>query len=233
MRNRTGAGWLGAAQALLLAGVLAGCGDTDDKGARAPVSPTAPVSAHPSASGTASPAAGGRVGPAGSACPLPVAFDIAPDWKPMAVRVTEPSASPSDGLGEDLRKELMESLLHQGPFTAVCEVDAKPAGNIGFLRVWKAGPGDADARGALQKFVTAEEGARHATYRTFSSGGLKGVRVDYEVWDELLEESKEECAFAVVTADGPVVVHLGGLDTQEHEEMLPAFDLAQRTVRTT
>ncbi|MFF9625170.1 lipoprotein [Streptomyces griseosporeus] len=236
MRGRTGAGWRGAAQVLLLAGVLAGCGGSSgDEGGRPPASAsaTAAASGQPSAPGAASPAAsGGRIGAAGSACRLPVTFDTARGWKAEAIESPKPSGSPANEFAEDLGNELVDGLLRQGPVTAVCEIDAKPAGNIGFLRVWKGEPGDADARGVLQGFVTAEEGARHATYRTFTSGGLTGARVDYEVWSELLEESKKECALAVVTSHGPVVLHLGGMDDDEHEEMLPAFELAQRTLRT-
>ncbi|MFF9276855.1 lipoprotein [Streptomyces griseosporeus] len=230
MRGRTGAGWRGAAQVLLLAGVLAGCGGSDDEGARPAA--TAPAG-QTGAPGAASPAAsGGRIGAAGSACRLPVTFEVARGWKAKAIASPKPSGSPAGEFAEELGEDLVDGLLRQGPVTAVCEIDAKPAGHIGFLRVWKGEPGDADARGVLQGFVTAEEGARHATYRTFTSGGLTGARVDYEVWSELLEESKKECALAVVTADGPVVVHLGGMDDQEHEEMLPAFELARRTLRT-
>lgn len=58
------------------------------------------------------------------------------------------------------------------------------------------------------------------------------MEVEYLYSSELLDETKKESAFAVTTADGPVVVHLGGLDTEEHEEMLPAYDLARRTLRT-
>ncbi|MFD5348217.1 lipoprotein [Streptomyces anulatus] len=37
--------------------------------------------------------------------------------------------------------------------------------------------------------------------------------------------------FAVATPDGPVVVHLGGMDTEEHTAMLPAFELAKKTLK--
>jgi len=36
----------------------------------------------------------------------------------------------------------------------------------------------------------------------------------------------------VSTADGPVVLHLGGMDTAEHTAMLPAYELAKQTLRT-
>jgi hypothetical protein len=84
----------------------------------------------------------------------------------------------------------------------------------------------------LEDFVAAEDGVSGEKYRTFRSGGVSGVAVEYLYASELLDETKKESAFAVMTADGPVVVHLGGLDTEEHEEMLPAYELARRTLRT-
>lgn len=210
--------WRGMAHVALLAGVLTGC-------SQAPEGDDAKTSASPSATpetsgkdgkdgkdgavGTAADS-GGTIGAAGSACELPVRFDIAKSWKAEAV----------------------EAPLRQGPVSLACEIDAKPAGSIGFLRVWTGASGDADARTVLEAFVAADEGAGTAQYRSFRSGELSGVEVEYLYAGELLDEKKEESAFAVVTADGPVVVHLGGLDTEEHEEMLPAYELAKRTLRT-
>ncbi|MFJ3772672.1 lipoprotein [Streptomyces sp. NPDC090075] len=200
----------------LLAGLLTGC----DVSAR---SADVTVSGHGS-SGAAESA--GTVGAAGSACALPVTFDIAVGWKAEAV----------DGLGAVASGgpdgDLAGSLLRQGPVTLVCEIDAKPAGAIGFLRVSTGKPGGGDARAVLRAFVAAEDGAGRARYRTFAAGGLAGVRVDYVQTGKLLGESKKESALAVVTPQGPVVLHLGGLDSAEHDEMLPAFELAQDTLRT-
>ncbi|MFF0092449.1 lipoprotein [Streptomyces canus] len=209
---RVGAGntWLRMAHVALLAGVLTGCSEAaegDDAKASARPSATAETSGPDD---TAAAAGGGMIGAAGSACELPVTFDIAKSWKAEAV----------------------EAPLSQGPVSLVCEVDAKPAGNIGFLRVWAGKSGDADTRAVLEAFVAAEDGVSKEKYRTFTSGGVSGVEVEYLYSSELLDETKKESAFAVTTADGPVVVHLGGLDTEEHEEMLPAYELARRTLRT-
>lgn len=210
------------AQVALLAGVLAGCSQASDGETRATSSAPGATS---EASDTASEASGGSgavaerggtVGASGSACELPVTFDIAKDWKAEAVEAGAAS----------------DALLRQGPVTAACEVDAKPAGNIGFLRVWTGKPGDDDARTVLKAFVAAEDGASHAEYREVKAGGLDGVEVSYEYTSELLDETKPERALAVTTARGPVVVHLGGLDAEEHRAMLPAFELAKRTLRT-
>ncbi|MFJ4199682.1 lipoprotein [Streptomyces sviceus] len=101
----------------------------------------------------------------------------------------------------------MQAPLSQGPVTLRCEIDAKPVGS------------------------TAEAGVSKQKYSAFTSGGLLGTKVEYLYAGELLDETKKETAFAVTAADGQVVVHVGGLDTDEHEEMLPAYELARRTLR--
>lgn len=207
MLVRAGNTWHRMAHVALLAGVLTGCSEAAE-GDGSPGS--ARPSARASGSDDTAPSSGGSVGAAGSACELPVTFDTAKSWKAEAVKAP----------------------LRQGPVSLACEIDAKPAGNIGFLRVWAGKPGDADARTALKAFVAAEAGVSEAKYSSFTSGGLSGVEVEYLYTSELLEETKKESAFAVTTADGPVVVHLGGFDTAEHEEMLPAYELARRTLRT-
>ncbi|MFJ6386773.1 lipoprotein [Streptomyces sp. NPDC091972] len=210
MLVRAGNTWLWTAHAALLAGVLTGCSEAaDGDDSQASTRPSASASAETSGAGDSAAPRGGTIGAAGSACELPVAFDTAKSWKAEAV----------------------EAPLDQGPVSLACEIDAKPAGNIGFLRVWAGKPGDADARTVLEAFVAAEEGVSGAKYSAFTSGGLSGAKVEYLYTSELLEETKKESAFAVTTAEGPVVVHLGGLDTEEHEEMLPAYELARRTLR--
>jgi len=208
---RVGAGntWRRMAHVALLTGVLAGCSEAEEAGkadsdSRASARPSATTATATTAS------SGGTIGAAGSPCELPVTFDFAKSWT----------------------AESVEAPLRQGPVSLACEIDAKPAGNIGYLRVWTGEPGSDDARKVLEAFVAAEDGASKAQYRSFKAGELAGVEVEYLYTSELLDEKKTESAFAVTTADGPVVVHLGGLDTEEHEEMLPAYELAQRTLRT-
>ncbi|WP_433920218.1 lipoprotein [Streptomyces canus] len=201
--------WLRMAHVALLAGVLTGCSEAaegDESKASARPTATAETSGPHDTAATS----GGSIGAAGSACELPVTFDIAKSWKAEAV----------------------EAPLSQGPVSLACEIDAKPAGNIGFLRVWAGKSGEADTRAVLEAFLAAEDGVTKEKYRTFTSGGVSAVEVEYLYSSELLDETKKESAFAVTTADGPVVVHLGGLDTEEHEEMLPAYELARRTLRT-
>ncbi|MFF9016003.1 lipoprotein [Streptomyces sp. NPDC014870] len=197
-----------ALAALAAAGTLTGCLSTEPKPDRVLPAPKSPAA-------TATKAAAGSLGAAGSACALPVSFGLAADWKPQAVKATD--------------DEVFAALGKQGPATMVCEVDAKPAGNIGYLRVWTAG--ESPARAALEGFVKAEEGTSKVTYKETKAGALPAVEVTYTVYNKLMEESKEERAFAVAAPKGTVIVHLGGLDSQEHREMLPALELARTTLK--
>lgn len=192
--------------AAALAAALAGCTEAADDDAKAKAEATVSASATAAGAGVKS---GGSIGAAGSACELPVTFDIAEAWT----------------------AETVDAPLRQGPVTLACEVDAKPAGHIGYLRVWTADPGDADVRTVLEAFVAAEDGASKARYGTFTAGGLTGVEVEYAYTNEFEDAPKTERALAVTTPRGPVVVHLGGLDTEEHEAMLPAYELARRTLK--
>ncbi|MFF5468533.1 lipoprotein [Streptomyces achromogenes] len=235
MRVRVGTAGGRVAVAAAVAMLLGGCaGAADDDGK---TSAGASAGAKGAAAGDAgkkatAAARGGTLGPAGSACELPVSFGISKGWEPKPIDAEKELAQVSKGEDGDLAGELAASMLRQGPVTAACEIDAKPSGNIGFLRVWKGKPGDADAGGVLRAFVAAEEGAGKAKYHSFKTGGgVPAVEVEYLSTNKLLEETKKESAFAVGTPDGPVVLHLGGMDTREHEEMLPAFELAKQTLK--
>ncbi|MER7945929.1 lipoprotein [Streptomyces sp. NPDC096079] len=195
--------------ALVAAGLLlTACGTTPQ-----PATPAAGAST--AAGAPAAPQAAATLGGPGSACALPVSFALAADWKPRAI--------------EDPENPEFAALTRQGPATVRCEVDAKPAGNIGYLRVWTAAKGP--ARTALEAFVKAEKGSSAASYRETKAGTLPAAEVTYTVGEPLLGESKEERAFAVSTPKGTVIVHLGGLDTDEHRAMLPAYELARSTTK--
>lgn len=225
--------------AALLVGVLTGCsaaGSGSDAKAAVSASPTEDETARVAESG-------GRVGPAGSACELPVSFDVAADWKAEAVDADVAGSGGGSGksggsggtgdMDDEFAREIADAFLRRGPVTAACEIDAKPAGYIGFLRVWTGEPGAGDARRVLEEFVTAEDGASEPEYRSFSTGGLDGAEVTYLVTSELLDGARKQRALAVAAPGGPVVVHLGGLDDDEHEGMLPAYELAKGTLRAT
>ncbi|WP_308403922.1 lipoprotein [Streptomyces sudanensis] len=236
-----GTGW--GAVAVAAAALLSGCGpdggparaEGGAPAASAPASPTAPAvsgtpaaPASPAAPSAAAPAApapkGGTVGAAGSACPLPVTFDVAAGWEPKKV---EPIDDPE--LAE------LNELLEQGPLTTVCEIDAKPAGQIGFLRVWTGDAGGATPRAALEAFVAADSAASVAyrDVRAGAGGALPATEATYVVTSELLDEPKPVHALAVATPRGPLVLELGGMDDVEHTAMLPAYELAKRSLAAT
>ncbi|MGW0080113.1 lipoprotein [Streptomyces sp. NPDC003393] len=229
-----GTAWRGTvAAAVLLGGALTGCSQaSDDDGHRASRTPTTATGTGTADAGTDAGTEttrgvarrGGGVGAAGSACPLPVSFDVAADWKAEAV-------DPDVGGDSPEARAIADAFLRVGPVTAACEIDAKPAGIIGFLRVYTGKPGSGDARSVLRAFLTAEGDVSKAQYSPFTGGGLDGVQVEYLITLKTLDESSTESALAVVTPKGPVVLHLGGLDTEEHDQMLPAYELAKRTLR--
>lgn len=202
------------APALLVTVALTGCGSSDG-GTKAADRPAQETKATPAGKPVTS---GGTIGPAGSACPMPVTFDYATSWTPKGVKV-DPDA-------------VLAELAQQGKVTVVCEINAKATGNIGFLRVWAGEPSDiSEPREALEAFLADEESASKVTYTAIEAGSLAAAEVTYTTHSELLDESKPERAFAVSTPDGPVVVHLGGLDSDEHRQMLPAYELAKRTLK--
>ncbi|MFH0180564.1 lipoprotein [Streptomyces cacaoi] len=212
----------GLTLAALLTGLMTGCAAEE-------ADPDATSGASGASATTTAKVAqrGGSIGASGSACELPVTFDIAEFWKAEAVDAEETSTATGD------LADLADAFLRQGPVTMACEVDAKPAGKIGFLRVWTGEPGDTDARAVLEDFVAAAQAASGARYSTVKAGDITGTEVEYVTTSELLEETKKEHALAVTTSEGPVVLHLGGMDTAEHEAMLPAYELAKSTLRTT
>lgn len=203
--------------ALLATLVLAGCSSaSQDAGAVAEKPGSGKPSQKTGAAGKTA-VEGGTVGSRGSACPLPVTFDLAASWKPKAVHV-------------DPDSELGAALGVQGGVTMVCEIDAKP-GNIGYLRVWQGEKPGRTPRQVLEAFIADEDSAEKVTYGETRVGDLAAAEVGYTVRSKLLDELKKQRAFAVATPDGPVVVHLGGMDSEEHEAMLPAYELAKKSLR--
>ncbi|WP_330461372.1 lipoprotein [Streptomyces sp. NBC_00820] len=233
MQVRVGSVLGGVVRVMVLTAVLGGCAqsaDGDEDESR-PSASTPGVSKGAGAEGKGA-VSGGSIGAAGSPCELPVSFDIAEGWKAKGIDAEAELSKTAGGSDGGAPGELAESFLRQGPVTTACEIDAKPAGHLGFLRVWTGKPGAGDARAVLREFVAAEDDVSEERYRAVElGGGLSGVEVRYLYTSKLLDETKKETAFAVSTPQGPVVVHLGGLDTEEHEAMLPAYELAKRTLR--
>lgn len=173
------------------------------------------------------PEATSSIGAEGDPCELPVSFELAADWEPEAVDL--------DGVDEELA-----DLFAQGPFVVACELDGKPAGHLGFIRVYTAGDVGGSPRRSLETFVDGEfpdtEGVsnyamREVEYADAELGGRAASEVRYVTWNATLEQTKTYAAFAVDTPRGAVVVKLGGFDDAEHEAMLPAYELVKRTLR--
>jgi hypothetical protein len=151
---------------------------------------------------------------------LPVEFDLAESWLPKAVIMdTDPDSE-------------LAFLTRQGPVAITCEIDAKPAGNIGFLRVWIADASDDSPRQILDAFMAEAGDIEEPEYLEAKAGEFAAAEVSYLTSSELFDESKKERALAVSTPNGVVVLHLGGLDTEEHEAMLPAYELAKQSMRS-
>ncbi|MFH8370555.1 lipoprotein [Streptomyces sp. NPDC018031] len=164
-----------------------------------------------------------KLGDRGTACELPVHFTLATSWKAEAI-----TPATVDRMGP---------LGRQGPLTPACELDARPTGHTGFLTVW-SGTGGAAAPGGtpralLEKFVDDENFASDIEYRDTRAGGLPATEVGYTVADLSAGEVRPERALAVMTGHGGVVIHLGGLNAAEHQALLPAFELAKRTLGPT
>ncbi|WP_405937147.1 lipoprotein [Streptomyces sp. NBC_00726] len=201
----------GLVPVLLAAAALTGCSSDADAGGDAKAGKSAAPAAKTAAEGSS-------VGGPGSGCELPVTFGLAEDWKPAAVVPADPDSE-------------LGALFTQGPVDLVCEIDAKPAGHIGFLRVWRGKSKDASPRATLEGFVKAEENTSEVTYTQFTAGGQAATEVTYTFRSPIMDGPRLTHAFALATPEGPVVVHLGGLDSDEHEEMLPAYELAKTSVR--
>lgn len=212
----------GVIPAALLMGLVTGCSflrsepepdatvspsGSADKGAR-------PAEAGGSGGSGKGVAKGGTVGGGDSPCRLPVTFDLAEDWKPAAV---------------DQDAEF--GLTDVGTVSLVCEIDAKPAGSIGYLRVWTGDRKKEDPRAALKAFIAENAKSRKGdSYRETQAGPYDAVELRYVNTNELLEEPKKERALAFTTPRGVMILDLGGLDTQEHEAMVPAYELARKSI---
>jgi hypothetical protein len=185
--------------------LLAGC--THAGSEQAAKAQTAAVDQRATWSDPAAAARAGAVGKTGSACPLPVAFALAKSWKPAAVPA---------GVAE------------QGGFTLRCEVDAKPAGHLGYLRVW-VGTGD-DPAAALEHFLAGQPGVRGRQNRTAQAGTLTAAESTYLTDNADIGVHRQERLLAVTAPKGAVVLELGGLSADEHRAMLPAFVLAKESL---
>ncbi|MFF2022174.1 lipoprotein [Streptomyces sp. NPDC058171] len=191
---------------VLLSVLLAGCTSTtvtekpSEPGGR---------SASVDANGDEGGSGGGAVGGAGSACALPVSFDVARGWEAGAT-----------GASQDPKVS----------FSLVCEVEGTTT--PGLLRVWAGGRSGDDPERALRAFVDdfVIRLAR-AEYAGVEAGEFTGAEVVYTEEDQagtaLPQKSR---AFAVGSGEGVVIVHLWGTG-DAGAGMRTAYELAKRTVR--
>lgn len=161
----------------------------------------------------------GAIGGADSTCPLPVTFDRARGWAPERI-------ADDAGKGEPA----LEALVRPGPFRVACELESPV--NVGYLRIY-VGPttlASEDPEQVLGQFVKDLDEGIEPIFASFESGeGLVGTEVAYV--DILAGERVKRRAFLVAGTDGVAVVHVGGLDDEEHAGMLPTFELAKESVR--
>ncbi|MEV4664491.1 lipoprotein [Micromonospora echinofusca] len=206
-----------AVLAALTIGLTGGCADGKEE------SPSAGASPSTSPSATASPvtpgppwhdevaaaAAGTTVGGKGTPCELPVTFSVPARWKVEAVK----------GSAEFGEARLGKALM-------LCEIDAKPAGAIGFLRVWRVDGVAGGAEAHLKHFLDAySPKAADAEYRRLKAGTLDAVEASYPRRDG---DAVDDRAVAVSSLYGPIVL---SLDTPEPTELLPAYQLVKQSAR--
>ncbi|GAA0396573.1 lipoprotein [Streptomyces luteireticuli] len=220
MRRFTG----GLVSVALLVGALAGCGsggdgkDAKEKRADKAAGEKADApSGSPESPKERKPAGPAKFGEPGSACELPVTFEPAKGWK-----VTELSGKTAEFMGR---------LTEHKSVRAVCNLDAKPTGVLGTMTLWTAPRRGDSPRKVMETFVT--EAKRHLVkqeYRDITVAGLPAVEAVYVLNSPLMDEDREQRAFAVNTPKGAFVVALGGVSTGEHRKMLPGYELVKRTL---
>jgi hypothetical protein len=200
------------ARAVAILVVLAALAATGCSGgsSRPPAGPAAGAASSPAAGAASGPAddwadpaparAGGRSTPA---CDLPVAFDVATGW------VAKPVAADA-------------AAAWGGPHRVVCEIDGKPAGVIGFIRVYAATGGD--VRNALQEHLRAPSRADEQRFRPIGTPAGLASEVAYRGAESPVR------VFAVTVGSHSVLVDWAGLDEEEHRGGLPAYVLARGSI---
>jgi hypothetical protein len=146
------------------------------------------------------------VGP-GKACPAPIAFDTAEKWKPVPI---------TDQFIDGIR------LTDEG-LTLLCEIDAKPAEVIGFIRVWKVQA--ANLHDALRDGVRGFTKGQGFTFKKITVGGRDALEATYT------SDGSPGRAFVVTASNGDlIVVNWTGFDKEEHQAGLPAYELARSSL---
>ncbi|WP_347404845.1 lipoprotein [Micromonospora sp. WMMD1102] len=145
---------------------------------------------------------------------LRISFEMPARWKAKPVEVDPEFAE----------------LAELGGANMWCEIDAKPAGNIGFLRVWMVDRGAViGARKGLEQFLDEYGKLTDVQYRETKAGPISAIEATFLKESELTGEPTRGRALVVGTRMGTFLLTLGGTDTEEYEEMLPAYQLAKST----
>ncbi|MFC4997843.1 lipoprotein [Dactylosporangium cerinum] len=143
-------------------------------------------------------AAAGKIGP-GTECAIPATLPIAAKWTP---------------------KDAAFYRWSTGGLTLRCEIDAKPAGVIGFIRVFTYEGTDAQQALAVL-MITPLFGGKTTGEREITIGGKSGV-------EAALAANMNGPGRAFAT--GGVLVVWRGADEDEFKEGLPAYVLARTAI---
>lgn len=165
-----------------------------------PASPPSSSAATTQPSGAQPAAAGTEIGAAGSACALPVSISVADKWKPSAI---------------------------EGEPELLCEISARPAGSIGFLRIYHK-KGATDAKAALTAY-TAKPQYSDVKLSDIKAGSVAGEEVSYTI--DSSGTKSPGLVFAVPVSDGTVLVSLDSLDDEIQQDNRPAYELAKSSLK--
>lgn len=202
-----------AAVVAAVAVLAAGCGSSDDSGGGS--GSKEPGEKDPGKAALAEPWHDGikPASAAGSAedCLTPVVFDLPKAWEPDAV----------DASTDDTRTR--PDLL--------CEVDGKPAGTVGFIRLSIDETPDGDAKAELQAHASESENPHDVEYREVKVGGQPGWEVSYLFDVPEFDEENRSRSFAVVIGGQLVRVDLDA-PVESYVDVLPAYLLARDTLTT-
>ncbi|MGV9213669.1 lipoprotein [Micromonospora sp. RB23] len=205
-----------AAVAALTLTVMAGCAEGGGGTSADPSSsagPTAsPIAAGPPWYDEVAPAeAGSTVGAKGSDCELPITFSVPAGWK-----VTKVSG---------------QAQLTVGRSSLRCEIDAKPAGLVGFLRVWSINESlPSGGKNDAESFVAEYAKDPSAVYRRIKAGPLDSIEASY-VEADLDGKPNPHRAVVVSAVEGDTLLTIGGMDADEFQSLLPGYQLAKGSIK--
>lgn len=216
-----------AATAVLSVGMLTGCSSADGKSgdsAKASAGAAKETGKDTGQTDTGKKDAGkavgkqdsARIGTAGTACELPVSFEVAKGWKPKA------------SSADDAR--MLAKLYDRTSTKATCAIDAKPAGLLGTMRVWTGERTDKSPRQVLDAFMADEKRVVEQEFSETKAGDLPAAEVTYKEKSPILDEPAPKRALAVTTPKGTMILILTAFDDGEYKDMLPAYELAKKTM---